>query len=118
MAEKNLAEALKHAEHGQSYDKDHNEGKRTNEYTLRQAQLQAKQQNYDAAETLFNELIERNPKDGKYPIAAIEVMLSAQQADRALAFVERGLAQAKATNNRDLEGACNELAEAARRQKK
>ena len=118
MAEKNFAEALKHAEHGQADDADHNNGKRANEYTLRQAQLQAKLKEFDAAEKLFNELIERNPKDGKYPIAAIEVMLSAQQSERALAFAERGLAQAKATNNRDLEAACKELAEAARRQQK
>jgi hypothetical protein len=44
-------------------------------------------------------------------------MLSARQGPKALLFAERGLEKARESGNRDLEGACAELAEAAKRAK-
>jgi hypothetical protein len=45
-------------------------------------------------------------------------MLSAKQGEKALHFAERGLTKARSIGNRDLEGACLELADAAKRQMK
>ena len=44
-------------------------------------------------------------------------MLGAKQGAKALHFAEQGLAKARASGNRDLEGACRELSEAAARYK-
>jgi hypothetical protein len=47
--------------------------------------------------------------------AAAEALLSAAKPAEALRFTDRGLAQAREQNNRDLEGYFLELADAARR---
>ena len=55
---------------------------------------------------------------GDVNVTATEAMLSAKQGAKALHFAEQGLAKARATGNRDLEGACLELSDAAKRQMK
>ncbi len=116
--EGNHKDALAAAEGGLAYDAEHNGGKRANEFGLRAAQLQAKTGNPDAAAAAFDKLIERNPDEGKFYITAVETMLSAKQGAKALAFAERGLETASRTGNRDLEGACRELSEAAKKMTK
>lgn len=107
--------ALAAAEAGQKYDAEHNDARRTNEFSLQKAKLFAKRGDPDAAVAEFEALIARNPDEGKYFIAATEAMLSVRNGSQALRFAEQGLAKARASNNRDLEGACLELSEAARR---
>jgi tetratricopeptide (TPR) repeat protein len=117
IGEGNPAEALKVTRAGTAYDKEHNAGKRANEYGVRTAQLLAKTGDTDGAAAAFDELISRNPDEPKYFVTAMETMLSAKQGAKAAAFADRGLARAKETGNRDLEAACNELGEAARKMK-
>lgn len=110
--------ALTYAEEGSKYDAEHNSGKRATEFAVRRAALHAKRGDFDAAAAAFDELIDRNPEEPKFYISATEAMLSAKQGARALAFAEKGLAKARSSGNRDLEGACLELSEAAKRQAK
>lgn len=117
ISEGHPKDALAATEAGLAYDAEHNGGKRANEFGLRAAQLQAKTGNPDAAAAAFDTLIDRNPDEGKYYIAAVETMLSAKQGAKALAFAEKGLEAAQCTGNRDLEGACRELSEAAKKMK-
>jgi tetratricopeptide (TPR) repeat protein len=115
--EGNQAEALKVARAGAAFDKEHNAGKRANEYGVRAAQLLAKTNDPDGAAAAFDDLIARNPDEPKFFVTAMETMLSAKQGAKAAAFAERGLAKAKETGNRDLEAACQEMGEAARKMK-
>ena len=111
IAESDLATALKYATEGAAYDAAHNQGKRANEYAVRSGHP-------DAAEKSFDDLIARHPDEPKFYITATESMLSVKQGNRALKFAELGLAKAKSLGNRDLEAACHELADAARKQMK
>jgi tetratricopeptide (TPR) repeat protein len=118
LAEGDATAALAHAEAGTAYDASHNAGRRANEFSLRKAQLRSRRGEFDDAVREFEDLIARNPDEPKYFVTAAEAMLSARQGARALLFAEQGLARARSTNNRDLEGACLELMEAARKQMK
>ncbi len=117
MSEQKYTEAIAVTETGLAYDAEHNDGKRANDYDSRRAQLLLKSGDINKATQVFTELIERNPNDARWSITAIEAMLGAKQAAKAMAFVERGLVLAKTTGNRDLEAACKELAEAVKRLK-
>ncbi len=116
-AEGETATALQHAVAGAEYDAAHNGAKRANEFGLQKARLLAKSGQADAAVKEFQELIARNPDEAKFYIGATETMLSAKRGDDALKFAEAGLAKARHIGNRDLEGACLELSEAAKRLK-
>ena len=109
--------ALQHAGAGAEYDAASNGGKRANEFGLQKARLLAKSGQPDSAVKEFMELIARNPDEAKFYISATETMLSAKRGSDALRFAEAGLAKAKSSGNRDLEGACLELSEAAKRLK-
>lgn len=115
ISEGNTEAALKHAREGAAFDADHNAGKRANEYAVRKAQLFAKTGATADAVREFDDLIARNPDEGKFYVTAIEAMLSARKGEQALAFAEKGLAKARERGNRDLEGACLELSAAAKR---
>lgn len=117
LAEGNSEAGLKHARDGSAYDAEHNAGKRANEYSVRKAQILSKIGDADGAATEFDELLTRNPDEGKFYVTATETMLSARKPEKALSFAERGLETARRTGNRDLEGACLELSEAAKRLK-
>ena len=114
-AEGDLPKALELASQGERYDAEHNAAGRANEFGLRKAQLYAKQKDADAAAAEFLKLIDRNPEEGRYYTAAAEEMLRLRNGPKALEFAEKGLAAARQFGNRDLEGHCKELAEAARR---
>ena len=116
-ADGDSAAALQHATAGAEYDAANNAGKRANEFGLQKARLLAKSGQSDAAVKEFMELIARNPDEAKFYIGATETMLSTKRGSDALRFAEAGLAKAKSTGNRDLEGACLELSEAAKRLK-
>ncbi len=109
--------ALLHAGAGTEYDAANNGGKRANEFGLQKARLLAKSGRADEAVKEFMELIARNPDEAKFYVGATETMLSAKRGEDALRFAEAGLAKARSTGNRDLEGACLELSEAAKRLK-
>ncbi len=115
LSEGQTEQAFAHIRAGADYDRQHNDGKRANEYGLRLAQLLAKSGDQPGAIAEFNQLIERNPEEGKYIVTATEVMLSARNAAQATAFAERGLQLAQSQGNRDLEAACRELHDAAKR---
>jgi tetratricopeptide (TPR) repeat protein len=118
LSEGDTAAALKAAEDGARYDAEHNDGKRANDFALKKGQLHARRGEADASANEFEGLIARNPDEPKFYISATEAMLSAKQGAKALHFAEQGLAKARSSGNRDLEGACLELSEAARRQMK
>lgn len=115
VADGDPAAALKAAEEGAKYDAEHNAGKRANEFAVQKGKLLARKGDADAAAREFDDLIARNPDEPKFYVTATEAMLSAKQGSKALQFAEQGLAKARSAGNRDLEGACLELAEAARR---
>lgn len=112
------AAALQYARDGAAYDAEHNEGKRATEYAVRTGELLAKSGNPDGAAREFDTLIERHPDEPKYYVMATESLLRAKAGAKALAFAEKGLAKARSLGNRDFEGACLELAEAAKKQMK
>lgn len=100
---------------GAKYDADHNGGGRTTDYTLRKAQLYVKAKDADKAATEFGALVARHPDEGKFYTTAAEEMLRMKSGGHALRFAEAGLETARRTNNRDLEGHCEELVAAARK---
>jgi hypothetical protein len=115
IAESNLDRALSLASDGTTYDAAHNEGKRANDFTVQRARLLCRKGDPDAAAAEFTALIERNPDEAKYYITATESFLSAKQPAKATHFADLGLAKARSLGNRDLEGACLELGEAAKK---
>jgi tetratricopeptide (TPR) repeat protein len=117
MSEQKYAEAISVVEAGLAYDAAHNDGKRANDFDSRRAQLLLKSGDLAKATTVFGELIDRNPNDARWTVTAIEAMLGAKQQAKAQEFVDKGVALAKSTGNRDLEAACKELAEAVKRMK-
>ncbi|HUR54062.1 MAG TPA: tetratricopeptide repeat protein [Gemmataceae bacterium] len=115
LSEGDTAKALKFANDGAWYDGERNGNKRATEYGLRKAQLYAKLKDVDSAVTEFEALIALHPDEGKYYTGAAEEMLRLKAGAKALAFAEKGLAKARETKNRDLEGHCQELVAAAKK---
>jgi len=116
VSDGDLEAALKYIEAGAADDAKHNAGKRANDFSLHKAKLYAKRGDIAAASREFDALLSRQPTEGKFYISAAEAMLSARNSEQALRYAQAGLTQARASNNRDLEGACLELSEAASRQ--
>jgi len=116
LAGEDSALALDILNEGEKADCEQNEGRRRNDYELRRAQIQARRGEIDAAQGVFERLIERVPAELKYQGSAAEAMLSAKQGSRALRFAEKGLARARQQNNRDSEQYFQELVAAAKRQ--
>jgi hypothetical protein len=116
LVEGNTQAALDFINDATKADCEHNEGRRRNEYELRRGQIHAKRGETDAAQDVFDRLIERAPSDIKYRVTATEAMLSAKQGSRALRFAEAGLAKSREQNDRDSEQHFMELVEAAKRQ--
>jgi predicted Zn-dependent protease len=108
--------ALDYLNEGEKADCEQNEGRRRNDYELRRAQVQTKRGELDAAQDVFDRLIERVPSELRFRSSAAEAMLSARQGSRALRFAEEGLARARQQNNRDSEQHFLELVAAARKQ--
>jgi len=115
-AEGDPVKVIKTMDEGAAYDAANNEGKRVNDYGLRRAQYFAKSKDMERAAVEFDALIARNPSEGRFYTTAAETMLGLRNGARALGFAEKGLAKAREINNRDLEGHCQELIGAARKQ--
>ncbi|CAN5312317.1 hypothetical protein BH11PLA2_BH11PLA2_41740 [soil metagenome] len=115
MSTGNTAEALKTLTEGAKYDATHNDGKRANEYGLRTAAFHAKLKDSDKAIAAFETVIDRNPDDGNLYVKAAETMLSIKDVKGAKLFAEKGIAKGKNLGNRDLQAACSELLEAAKK---
>jgi tetratricopeptide (TPR) repeat protein len=115
LSEGDTAKAVQFANDGAWYDGERNENRRANEYGLRKAQLYSKQKNVEKATEEFEVLIARNPDEGRYYTTAAEEMLRLKNGAKAAYFADKGLARARETGNRDLEGHCLELQAAAKR---
>jgi tetratricopeptide (TPR) repeat protein len=100
---------------GAKYDAEHNGGQRETEYKLRKAQLYVKAKDVEKAAAEFDALVALHPDEGKFYTTAAEEMLRLKAGAQALKFAEAGLETARRTNNRDLEGHCEELAAAAKK---
>ena len=111
------AKAAELIDAGAKYDADHNGGQRETEYKLRKAQLYVKAKDAEKAAGEFESLVALHPDEPKFYTTAAEEMLRLKDGPRALRFAEAGLETARRTNNRDLEGHCQELLEAARKAK-
>jgi tetratricopeptide (TPR) repeat protein len=114
-AEGDLAKAIQTAADGEKYDAEHNGGGRAVEFGLKKAQLHVKGKDIDGAVAAFDDLIAKHPGEGKFYTTAAEEMLRLKNGAKALYFAEKGLAKARETGNRDLEGHCLELQAAAKR---
>jgi tetratricopeptide (TPR) repeat protein len=108
--------ALDLVNEGEKADCEQNEGRRRNEYELRRGQVHVKRGEVEAAQDVFQRLIERVPANLRYRGQAAEAMLALKQGARALRFAEEGLAAARQANDRDSEQYLMELAAAARKQ--
>jgi tetratricopeptide (TPR) repeat protein len=115
VADGDLGRAVQLAEQGERYDAEHNSGNRAVEFGLKKAQLFVKMKDADRAAAAFDQLIAAHPDEGKFYTTAAEEMLRLRDGKRALRFAERGLEKARSLGNRDLEGHCLELQEAAKR---
>jgi hypothetical protein len=111
------ARAAELIDQGAKYDAEHNAGARGTDYRLRKAQLYVKAKDAEKAAAEFDALIQAHPDEGKFYTSAAEEMLRLKAGDKALHFAEAGLEAAGRTGNRDLEGHCRELVEAAKRAK-
>ncbi|HEX4608125.1 MAG TPA: tetratricopeptide repeat protein [Urbifossiella sp.] len=100
---------------GEKFDAEHNGGGRAVEFGLKKAQLFVKMKDADRAAAAFDALIAAHPEEGKFYTTAAEEMLRLKAGAKAAGFAERGLAQARSSGNRDLEGHCLELQSAAMR---
>ncbi|MDB5306099.1 MAG: Tetratricopeptide repeat protein [Gemmataceae bacterium] len=114
-AEGDTAKAIELAEQGEKYDAEHNSGNRAVEFGLKRAQLFVKVKDVNGAAAAFDGLIAKHPDEGKFYTTAAEEMLRLKNGAKALYFAEKGLAKARETGNRDLEGHCQELQAAATR---
>jgi tetratricopeptide (TPR) repeat protein len=108
--------ALGHVDEGEKLDCERNEGRRRNDYELRRGQVLAKRGDAEAAQSVFERLVQRVPDDFKIRGAAVESMLSMKQSAHALRFAEDSLKKARELNNRDSEQYFMELVAAARKQ--
>lgn len=114
-SEGDLPKALQIATQGEQYDAEHNGGGRAVEFGLKKAQLHVRMKDIDGAVAAFDGLIAKHPEEGKFYTTAAEEMLRLKNGAKALHFAEKGLARARETGNRDLEGHCLELQAAAQR---
>ena len=103
---------------GMTDDGYRNQGKRMGEYAVQKARLLARSGKPEQAAAEFDALLAKHPDEPKFYITATETMLSAKQPQLALGFAAKGLTAARSLNNRDLDGACRELTEAAERMMK
>ncbi len=108
-------QALDLLSQGEKFDTEHNGGARAVEFGLKKAQLFVKMKDADRAAGAFDALIAAHPDEGKFYTTAAEEMLRLKAGAKALVFAERGLAAARSSGNRDLEGHCQELVAAAKK---
>jgi tetratricopeptide (TPR) repeat protein len=110
-----IARAAQLIDEGTRYDAEHNRGQRATDYRLRKAQLYVKAKDAEKAAAEFETLVAMHPDEGKFYTTAAEEMLRLKDGAKALRFAQAGLEAASRTGNRDLEGHCRELVEAAKK---
>jgi tetratricopeptide (TPR) repeat protein len=110
-----LDAALDFVNEGERVDCEHNGGKRRNDYELRRAQVHARRGEVEQAQTVYQGLIERTPRNFEVRGQAAKTMLDLKEPARALSFAEAGITAARQANNRDAEEMLQELAHAARK---
>ncbi len=115
LREGQLDEALDRVNEGERVDCEHNGGKRRNDYELRRAQVHARRGEVDPAQSVYQGLIERSPRNFEVRGQAAKAMLDLKQPARALKFAEDGITAARQAGNRDAEAMLQELAQAARK---
>ena len=115
VAEGDVAKAIQVATQGEAYDAEHNGSGRAVEFGLKKAQLHVRMKDVDGAVAAFDGLIAKHPEEVKFYTTAAEEMLRMKHAAKALYFAEKGLAKTRELGNRDLEGHCLELQDAAKR---
>jgi tetratricopeptide (TPR) repeat protein len=116
LAEGNTDVALEYVNVGEQADREHNEGRRGNDYEQRRGQIYIKRGEISKAAEVFDRLIERAPNELRFRGSAAEAMLAAKQPAKALAFAEGGLKKSREQNNRDSEQYFMELSAASRKQ--
>lgn len=107
--------AIQTLANGAVYDREHNEGKRAADYGRQTGKTYARAGEVAKAAEAYRAVIEANPDDPRNYVDAAETMLRVKDKTLAVEFAEKGLAKAQTIGNRDLEGACQELLQAARR---
>jgi hypothetical protein len=110
-----LDAALDLVNEGERSDCEHNSGRRRNDYELRRAAVHAKRGETDQAESVYQGLIERTPRNFEVRSQAAKAMLDLKQPGKALKFAEDGITAARQAGNRDAEQTLQELAQAARK---
>jgi tetratricopeptide (TPR) repeat protein len=116
LAEGSTDAALESVNAGEQADREHNEGRRQNDYEQRRGQIYIKRGDLSQAVQVFDRLIEKAPNELRFRGSAAEAMLAARQPAKALAFAEGGLKKSREQNNRDSEQYFLELTAAARKQ--
>ncbi|MFO0937337.1 MAG: SEC-C metal-binding domain-containing protein [Gemmataceae bacterium] len=100
---------------GAAHDSTHNESKRGADFGRQKGKVLARSGDAAGAAAAFDAVLEAHPDDPRNYIEAAETMLRIKEKSLAARFAEAGLAKAKSLGNRDLEGACQELAAAAKK---
>lgn len=100
---------------GATHDSTHNEGKRLADFGRQKGKVLARNGDAEGAASAFDAVIAANPDDPRNYIDAAETMLRVKDKASAAKFADAGLNKAKSLGNRDLEGACLELAAAAKK---
>jgi tetratricopeptide (TPR) repeat protein len=115
VADRDFDGAIKLVTDGMTDDGYHNQGKRMGDYAVQKARLLARSDRPAEAVAELDALLAKRSDEGKYYVAAAELMLSAKRPDDAQRYAEMGVAAGNRLGNRDLVGECHELAEAAKR---
>lgn len=100
---------------GAAHDATNNEGKRISDFGRQKGKIFARSGDAASAAAAFDAVIAANADDPRNYIDAAETMLRVKDKANAAKFADAGLAKAKLLGNRDLEGACMELAAAAKK---
>jgi tetratricopeptide (TPR) repeat protein len=116
VTEGHADEALSLISEGERYDREHNEGRRGDEFALRRGQIHVKRGEAQQAQEVFEQMLARDPSNQRARGSAAEGMLSLREGARALRFAEAGLATARQRNDRDSEQYFLELVAAAKKQ--
>jgi tetratricopeptide (TPR) repeat protein len=96
-------------------DAETNQGKRQTDFELLRAKVLARKGDIEQSKAVYQQLIDRSPRDFKVRGAAAKEMLDLKQGPAALFFAEQGAKAAKEAGDRDSAGYLEELAAAARK---
>jgi tetratricopeptide (TPR) repeat protein len=115
LADNEPDKAISYAEAGGTFDAEHNNGARRDDFDLRKGQVFARKGDADKAAEVFDGVLERSPDNVKVRIEVIETFLRLKKGKLALRFAEAGIERARDKMDRDSEGHFEELAASARK---